>query len=56
MDLQNQISSTHLVFIWVTDGKGWKKMSKSLKEVSPGIDYIINYNILNKSIDKILFK
>ena len=55
VDLQNQIKDTHLVFIWVTDGKGWIKMSKSLKEVSPGIDYILNYNILNKSIDKILF-
>ena len=56
VDLQNQIKDTHLVFIWVTDGKGWRKMSKTLKEVSPSIDYIVNYNILNKSIDKILFK
>ena len=56
VDLQNQIRDTHLVFIWVTDGKGWKRMSKPLKEVSPGIDYIVNYNILSKSIDKILFK
>lgn len=56
VDLQNQIKNSHLVFIWVTDGKGWKKMSKALQSVSPGIDYIVNYNILNKSIDKILFK
>ena len=56
VDLQNQIKDTHLVFIWVTDGKGWRKMDKALKSVSPGIDYIVNYNILNKSIDKILFK
>ena len=55
VDLQNQIRDNHLMFIWVTDGKGWIKMSNSLKEVSPGIDYIVNYNILNKSIDKILF-
>lgn len=56
VDLQNQIKDSHLVFIWVTDGKGWKKMSKALQSVSPGIDYIVNYNILNKSIDRILFK
>ena len=56
VDLQNQINDTHLVFIWVTDGKGWKKMSKALQSVSPGIDYIVNYNILNKSIDNILYK
>ena len=56
VDLQNQIKDTHLVFIWVTDGKGWRKMEKALKSVSSGIDYIVNYNILNKSIDKILFK
>lgn len=55
-DLQKQIKDSHLVFIWVTDGKGWKRMSKALQSVSPGIDYIVNYNILNKSIDKILFK
>lgn len=56
VDLQNQIKDSHLVFIWVTDGKGWKKMSKALQSVSQGIDYIVNYNILNKSIDKLLFK
>ena len=56
VDLQNQIKDSHLVFIWVTDGKGWKKMSKALQSVSPGIDYIVNYNILKKSIDKLLFK
>ena len=56
VDLQNQIKDTHLVFIWVTDGKGWKKMSKALQSVSPGIDYIVNYNILNKFIDRILFR
>lgn len=56
VDLQNQIKDSHLVFIWVTDGKGWRKMAKALQSVSPGIDYIVNYNILNKSIDKILFK
>ena len=56
VDLQNQIKDSHLVFIWVTDGKGWKKMEKALKSVSPGIDYIVNYNILSKSIDKILFR
>lgn len=56
VDLQNQIKDTHLVFIWVTDGKGWRKMDKALKSVSPGIDYIVNYNILNKSLDSILFR
>ena len=56
VDLQNQIKESHLTFIWVTDGKGWRKMEKALKEASVGIDYIVNYNILSKSIDKILFK
>lgn len=56
VDLQNQIKDSHLTFIWVTDGKGWRKMEKALKEASVGIDYIVNYNILSKSIDKILFK
>lgn len=54
VDLQKQLVDTPYTFIWVTDGPGWKKMSKSLKEVAPDIDYIVNYKILAKTIDNFL--
>lgn len=54
VDLQNQLEDSDLIFIWVTDGKGWKRMFKTLKEVSPGIDYIVNYTMLENCIDDIL--
>ena len=41
-------------FIWVTDGKGWNKMSKSLKEVAPDINYILNYRMLTKCINNFI--
>lgn len=55
VDLQNQIRETGLTFIWVTDGKGWKKMVKALQSVSDGIDYIINFKMLNERLEKIIF-
>lgn len=54
IDLQNQISNEDLIFIWVTDGQGWKKMAKTLYEVIPQIDYLVNYTILKRNFKKIL--
>lgn len=54
VDLQHQINDANYDFIWVTDGQGWKKMSKSLKEVSSGINYIFNFNMLTKHLKKFL--
>lgn len=51
-DLQKQINKTNFIFIWVTDGKGWKKMFNSLQEVSSEIDFILNYQMLKNNIDK----
>ncbi len=54
IDLQNQLSKENLIFIWVTDGQGWRKMMSTLTNVSSDIDYILNYNLLKKNIKKIL--
>lgn len=54
MPLQEEISENNMVFIWVTDGPGWKGMERTLKEVSPKIEYIVNRHILDKNFDKIL--
>lgn len=55
VDLQYQVREKNLTFIWITDGKGWKKMSKAIREASKGIDYVLNYRMLSERIDKILF-
>lgn len=55
-DLQNEINETDLIFIWVTDGLGWKKMMSSLMNAGANIDFIVNYRQLNKLLDDILDK
>lgn len=54
IDLQNQLSKENLLFIWVTDGQGWNRMKKTLLEVSPKIDYLLNYNLLKNNLENIL--
>ncbi len=54
IDLQNQLNDEDLIFIWITDGQGWKKMEKTLDTTIPKVDYILNYNMLEKSIFNIL--
>ena len=52
--LQEDIDKTNLIFIWVTDGQGWKKMFSSLMNAGENIDYIFNYCMLDKQLDKFL--
>jgi len=54
IDLQEQLSKENLTFIWITDGQGWKKMKKTMKNVDQNIDYVLNYNILKNNLLKIL--
>ena len=54
IDLQNQLNDENLIFIWVTDGQGWKRMSKTFKNVCTDIDYLLNYNMLRRNIKDIL--
>lgn len=37
-------------FIWITDGLGWKKTQKPLREAFDTIDYISNLAMLEKGI------
>jgi len=37
-------------FIWITDGLGWKKVHKPLKETFEHNDYLFNLNMLEKGI------
>lgn len=54
IDLQNQLSNENLLFLWVTDGQGWLRMQKTLLTVSPNIDYLLNYKLLEKNLKSIL--
>ncbi len=53
-NLQEDIDKTNLIFIWVTDGQGWKKMISSLLNAGENIDYIFNYYMLDKQLDNFL--
>lgn len=53
-NLQEDIDKTDLIFIWITDGLGWNKMMSSLLNAGENIDYIFNYHMLNKFLDKFL--
>ena len=54
IDLQREIKNENMKFIWITDGAGWNKMEKTLKSVSPYLDYIINYKLLEKKLKKLI--
>lgn len=56
VDLQHQINGTGLTFVWVTDGKGWKKMVSALQNASKDIEYVLNFKMLNERFDKLLFE
>ena len=53
-NLQEDIDKTDLIFIWVTDGQGWKKMMSSLMNAGENIDYIVNFKMLDKLLDDFL--
>lgn len=54
-ELQQQLNKQGLLFIWVTDGLGWKtSMLKTLRDTSPNIDYLLNYTIFVKKFNEIL--
>ena len=54
VELQKQVKESNMKFVWITDGLGWKKMFTTLKSVSPEIDYILNYRMLEKTFDNLL--
>lgn len=54
MELEEMINKTDMQFIWLTDGQGWKKMQNPLIKAMENIQYLVNYNILNKNLDKFL--
>lgn len=43
-------------FIWITDGLGWKKVHKPLKETFEYNDYLLNLDMLEKGILNYLLK
>jgi type II restriction enzyme len=49
------LSSAGWKFIWLTDGIGWKRMSKPLHVGVENMDYVINAHLLRKgSLEKII--
>lgn len=53
-ELEQMINKTNMKFIWITDGQGWKKIQNPLIKAMENIDYLVNYNIIDKNFDKLL--
>lgn len=52
--LQKDTDAANLKFIWVTDGQGWNKMFSTLMTVAEDMDFIVNYNMLDRVLDDFL--
>lgn len=51
--LQKDLDEHDIKFIWVTDGFGWNKMSKTIKNVQEDIEYLVNYKMLVNHFNEI---
>ena len=50
------LAATGWKFVWLTDGMGWKKMTRPLRIGVAGINYVINVQLLlNGLLEKIIF-
>ena len=54
IDLDRKCKDENLLFIWVTDGPGWRKMKKTVHTTFKEIGFPMNYQILNEKLDLIL--
>ncbi|MBC7092232.1 MAG: type II restriction endonuclease [Nitrososphaeria archaeon] len=52
--LHNLLKDSGVIFFWFTDGPGWIEMWNQFKEGVENIDYIMNYTISEKRLEKIL--
>ncbi len=53
VELQKELDDKNIKFVWVTDGQGWRKMSKKFNAVIDDIDFLVNYNMLNEHFNDI---
>lgn len=52
--LKQQLKNKGMNFIWFTDGPGWRDMHEPLREAAESIDFILNYSIANRVLEKLL--
>ena len=48
------LKNSGVLFFWFTDGPGWIKMWKQFKEGVENIDYIMNYTMSERRLEKVL--
>ncbi|MCX8189550.1 MAG: type II restriction endonuclease [Nitrososphaeria archaeon] len=48
------LKNSGILFFWLTDGPGWVKMWNQFREGVENIDYIMNYTISERRLEKIL--
>lgn len=53
--LNSQLKKQDITFIWITDGKGWEKTARPLREAFDELDYVINLKMLEEGfLDSVL--
>ncbi|MDO9044558.1 MAG: DpnII family type II restriction endonuclease [Methanobacteriaceae archaeon] len=53
LESQKILKNNDIKFVWVTDGYNWKKMESLIIDSSRYMDYVLNYDLLDKNLDKI---
>ena len=43
-----EANKQNVQFVWLTDGQGWKKMQRTLDFAMERIDFILNFNMLER--------
>ncbi|MEM0287962.1 MAG: DpnII family type II restriction endonuclease [Nitrososphaerota archaeon] len=54
IDFQRKIREKELHFIWITDGRGWNGMKKTIIQSSKEIDFLMNYTIASEKLVQLL--
>nr|WP_321266712.1 type II restriction endonuclease [uncultured Sulfurimonas sp.] len=49
-DLFDLLKKQNIEFIWITDGKGWLKMTNALEQTVNNNDYVINLDMLKNGV------
>lgn len=54
LELQSEIDDIDAKFLWITDGLAWNSMKNPLRKSMEGVDYVLNYSMLDDCLMKIL--
>lgn len=50
IELHRKSEEYGIIFVWITDGKGWLKMKNHMERAMMEMDWILNYKMLNRIV------